>query len=81
MEPQIIDYYKRSNVHSHKEKVIPEAYYIQKYGGRTLHYAQKGYEHFHNLEEGTSTYAKIHRSSAGVWEWCRVGQQLETAHA
>ena len=73
MEPQIIDYYKRSNI---GETVVPKAYYIQKYGLRTLRSAQKGYENFHNLEEGTSTYAKICNSSAGVWEWSRVGQRL-----
>ena len=76
MEPQIIDYYRRSKCIG--ETVVPEAYYIQKYGLHTLRSAQKGYEHFHNLEEGTSTYAKICSSSAGVWGWSRVGQQLES---
>ena len=74
MEPQITDYYKRSIL---TEPVVPKEYYIQKYGLRALNYAQKGYEHFHNLEEGASTYAKICNSSAGVWEWMRMGQKLE----
>ena len=75
MEPQIIDYYRSKCI---RETVVPEEYYIQKYGLQTLRYAQKGYENFHNLEEGTSTYTKICNSSAGVWEWARVGQQLES---
>ena len=75
MEPQIIDYYRRSKFL--EETVVPKAYYIQKYGLHTLRSAQKGYENFHNLEEGTSTYAKICNSSAGVWEWSRVGQRLD----
>ena len=70
----MIDYYKRSIL---TEPVVPKEYYIQKYGLRALSYAQKGYEHFHNLEEGTSTYAKIYNSSAGVWEWSRMGQKLD----
>ncbi len=70
MEPQIIEYYKRPLINL---QVVPKEYYIQKYGAQTLHFAQKGYESFHNLEEGTSTYSRICNSSAGVWGWYRMG--------
>lgn len=76
MEPQIIDYYQQSKDNS-KKKYVPKEYYIKTYGIRTLHFAQLGYENFHNLQEGTSTYEMICNSSAGVWEWSRMGRQLE----